>query len=100
MLLRIISQPSIGIRLLLEQRRVRVAARSSFAVGDVLQLGDHQHEADFPLGNALTTRVRRLISPLSRSIVLFVRVCRQCSRGISQYVSDSAKPSQSALHPP
>lgn len=34
---------------------------------------------------------------MSRSIALFVRMRRQCSRGISQYVSVSAKPSRTTL---
>ena len=41
--------------------------------------------ADFPSGNMLTTRVLRLISLLSRSMALFVRVRRPSSRGIAQY---------------
>lgn len=53
--------------------------------------------ADFPSGNVPTTRVRRLISLLSRSMALFVRMRRQCSRGVSQYVSVSAKPSRTTF---
>lgn len=34
---------------------------------------------------------------MSRSIALFVRMRRQCSRGISQYVSVSKKPSRTTL---
>ena len=39
----------------------------------------------------------RLISLLSRSMALFVRTHRQCSRGISQYASVSAKPSRTTF---
>ena len=37
-------------RLLLEQRRVQVAAGAPFAVCDVLQAGGHQHQRGFPVG--------------------------------------------------
>ena len=40
--LRKFSKPPV--RLLLEQRRVQVAAGAPFAVGDVFQAGGHQHE--------------------------------------------------------
>ena len=53
--------------------------------------------ADFPLGNVPTTRVLRLISLFRRSMALFVRMRRQCSRGISHHVSVSAKPSRTTL---
>ena len=53
--------------------------------------------ADFSSGKVPTTRVRRLISLLSRSMALFVRMHRQCSRGISQYASVSAKPSRTTF---
>ena len=53
--------------------------------------------ADFPFGNVPTTRVLRLISLFSRSMALFVRMRRQCSRGISHHVSVSAKPSRTTL---
>ena len=48
--------------------------------------------ADLQLGKMPSTRVRRRIFLLGRSIALFVRMRRQCSRGISQYVSVSARP--------
>ena len=53
--------------------------------------------ADSPSGNMPTTRVLRLISLLSRSMALFVRMRRQCSRGISHHVGVSAKPSRTTL---
>ena len=48
MVLRKFSQPSA--RLLLEKRHVQVAARSPFAVGDVLQAGGRQHERGLAVG--------------------------------------------------
>ena len=53
--------------------------------------------ADFSSGNVPTTRVHRLISLLSRSMALFVRMRRQGSRGVSHHVSVSAKPSRTTL---
>ena len=56
--------------------------------------------ADLPSGKVPTTRVHRLISLLSRSMALFVRMRRQGSRGVSHHVSVSAKPSRATLRPP
>ena len=56
--------------------------------------------ADLPLGKVPTTRVLRLVSLLSRSIALFVRMRRQCSRGIAQYARVSAYPPRTTLAVP
>ena len=48
MLLRKFGQPPA--RLLLEQRRVQVAAGAPFAVADVLQAGGHQHQDGLAVG--------------------------------------------------
>ena len=53
--------------------------------------------ADLPSGKVPTTRVHRLISLLSRSMALFVRMRRQGSRGVSHHVSVSAKPSRATF---
>ena len=53
--------------------------------------------ADSPSGKVPTTRVLCLISLLSRLIALFVRMRRQCSRGIVQYARVSAKPSRTTF---
>jgi hypothetical protein len=46
-----------------------------------LSLAAARFKADWPSGNAPTTRVRRLISRRSRSSGLLVRMRRQCSSG-------------------
>ena len=56
--------------------------------------------ADFPSGKVPTTRVHRLISLLSRSMALFVRMRRQCSRGVVQYARVSVYPPRTTLAPP
>ena len=47
--------------------------------------------AEWPSGKLPTTRVRRRISRMIRSMGLFVRMLRQCSRGQDMYLSVSSK---------
>ena len=53
--------------------------------------------AELPSGKVPTTRVRRRISRLSRSMTLLVRMPVQCSNGNSQWVSVSSTPSSAFL---
>ena len=95
MVLRKFSQPSA--RLLLEKRHVQVAAGPHSLSATYFRWAATSIRADLPSGKVPTTRVLRLISLLSRSIALFVRMRRQCSRGIPQYASVSAYPSRTTL---
>ena len=76
MLLRKFGQPPA--RLLLEQRRVQVAAGAPFAVRDVFQAGCYQHQHGFPVGERADHADPAPYSLLSRPIALFVRMCCRC----------------------
>ena len=83
--------------LLLEQSRNQITPEASFAVGDVLQAGDHQHEIWLSVGERVDRASPAPYLPVEALDRVVRAVRRQCSRGISQYVSVSACPSRTTL---
>jgi len=59
----------------------RGLSTSQWALTNLLVAADRDINALRPSGKLPTTRVRRRISRFSRSIMLFVRMRRRCSRG-------------------